>query len=221
MLALRLAMTRPQQNPESTGANSPGPGASGSADVAAAQHAFFQQQHERLSPGLRRMFLDRTAGRQDLSDELAQRAWALAWKALAAGKYDSERAAFSTFVYAVAQNVWLQHLRSSGQRQNNVASLPDDASPVSLEQPEDTARLAEVVDLLRRVLRGEVPAQLSDEERWIVRAVADGETDRGLAAKLRLSPSTANARKNAAFDKLRRFLSSKGHRDKEDRAHEP
>lgn len=166
------------------------------------------------------MFLDRTAGRQDLSDELAQRAWGLAWKALAAGKYDPARAAFSTFVYAIAQNVWLQHLRASGQRQNNVGQLADDASPVSLDQPEDTARLAEVVDLLRRVLRGEVPAQLSDEERWIVRAIADGETDRGLAAKLRLSPSTANARKNSAFDKLRRFLASKGHRDKDDRAQE-
>ena len=192
------------------------PGADPEADRA---QAFFHEQHARLAPGLRRLFIDRTAGRQDLAEELAQRAWALAWRALAAGKYDPARAAFSTFVYAIAQNVWLQHLRSSGQKQNNLTPLADDPSTSTL-LPEDTAKLAEVVHLLRLVLRGELPAQLSEEERWIVRAIADGETDRSLAAKLRLSPSTANARKNSAFDKLRRFLASKGHRSADPRAHD-
>lgn len=218
MLSLSLPMDLQDPNsPDRAPGRPPAqPGADPAADRA---QAFFHEQHARLAPGLRRLFIDRTAGRQDLAEELAQRAWALAWRALAAGKYDPARAAFSTFVYAIAQNVWLQHLRSSGQKQNNLTPLADDPSTSTL-LPEDTAKLAEVVHLLRRVLRGELPAQLSEEERWIVRAIADGETDRGLAAKLRLSPSTANARKNSAFDKLRRFLASKGHRSADPRAHD-
>ncbi|MFZ4574563.1 MAG: RNA polymerase sigma factor [Phycisphaerales bacterium] len=202
-------MTSSDQNPRES---------AGDARDLAPLHKFFEDQHSRLSPGLRRLFLERAAGRSDLADELTQRTWTLAWRALTENKYDPARAAFSTFVYAVAQNVWLQHLRSSSQRQNNLATLPDNPSAVESALPEDAIRLAELVDLLRRVLRGDLPAQLTEEERWIVRSIADGETDRGLATKLRLSPSTANARKNAAFDKLRRFLANKGHRSADPRA---
>jgi DNA-directed RNA polymerase specialized sigma24 family protein len=215
-------MTRPTPPPEGTRSSAPAEKTTvnAAADGPASRlKQFFEEQHRRLSPGLRRFFLERAAGRQELAEELSQKCWGLAWQALIAGKYDSARAAYSTFVYAIAQNVWLQYLRSAGQKQNTNAALQDDFGSGSVGfAPEETAKTIELVDLLRAVLRGEHDAQLSEEERWIVRAVADGETDRGLAAKLKLSPSTANARKNAAFDKLRRFLATRGHRDEDERA---
>jgi DNA-binding CsgD family transcriptional regulator len=42
--------------------------------------------------------------------------------------------------------------------------------------------------------------------------VSEGETDRELARRLKISPSTANARKRAAFQKLRLYLAARGHR---------
>ena len=173
---------------------------------------FFEGHHARLTPGLRRMLSERTAFRNELTDELLQRVWTLAWQALQAGKYDSQRAAFSTFVYAIAHHVWLQHLRAASQGKRNVALVEQPSD--SIVAPEDAANMVEQIDLLRRVLRGEFHDALSDEERWILRAVAQGETDRGLAAKMKLSPSTANARKASAFDRLRRLLAAQGHRQK-------
>ena len=41
----------------------------------------------------------------------------LVWKALREGQYDPERSAITTFVYAVANNAWLSHLRGFAREQ--------------------------------------------------------------------------------------------------------
>ena len=41
---------------------------------------------------------------------------------------------------------------------------------------------------------------------------ARGESDRALAKRLGVAPSTLNVRKRGALEKLRRFLASRGHR---------
>src|SRR4051812_23331621 len=50
--------------------------------------AAFDRLHERLAGGLKRILLNRTGGRTDLTDELAQRTWVVLWGAISSGKYD-------------------------------------------------------------------------------------------------------------------------------------
>lgn len=182
-----------------------------SAAAARGHRAAFDALHDRFAAGLLRLFLLRTGGRQDLAEDLAQRTWMTCWRSLAAGKYDPARAAFSTYLYAIGGNIWREHLRAAGR----AAELgPPDALGAVEDSgnPEDWVRLAETLDALRSCLSGEDGGDLTEDDRWILRAVADGASDRDMARRLGLAPSTMNVRKRAAFDRLRRWLASRGHR---------
>ena len=177
------------------------------------------EHHARLTPGLRRMFMARTAGGgDDLADDLAQRTWMNVWRAVSAGKFDPTLAAFSTFVYAVATNVWRQHLRDSMREKNRDVAAAAEAgmhagNPTGLKPVDDAgdeaAALAEVLDILRKTMGG-TGGSFSEDERWVLRCVADGASDRELAKRLGVSASTANDRKQGVFRKIRAFLSSRG-----------
>src|ERR1051326_2771938 len=80
----------------------------------------FEAVHRRVGAGLRKLLLRRTGGREDLVDDLCQRTWASVWKALSEGRYDPERSAITTFVYAVANNAWMTHLRGFARDQGYV-----------------------------------------------------------------------------------------------------
>ena len=157
-------------------------------------------------------------GGEDLADDLAQRTWMNVWRAVSAGKFDPTRAAFSTFVYAVATNVWRQYLRDSTREKNRDlaaaageglrASNPTGLKPVA-EAGDEAAALAEVLDALRKTMSGGDGA-FSEDERWVLRCVADGASDRELAKRLGISASTANDRKQGVFRKLRAFLGAMG-----------
>src|ERR1051326_2698718 len=80
--------------------------------------------HRRFAPGLRALFVKRLGGpgaerRQsgggETADDLCQRTWTMVWEAVSSGKYDPDRAAISTFIYAVGNMVWLRHLRAAGR----------------------------------------------------------------------------------------------------------
>ena len=53
---------------------------------------------------------------------------------------------------------------------------------------------------------------LSDEERVVVRGLANGETERSLASQLGIAASTVHARKMSSYNKLRHCLALKGFR---------
>src|SRR5690606_14994005 len=91
--------------------------------AAGGDRAAFELVHQRLGGGGRRLVLERTGGRADVAEELAQRTWVGVWQSINAGKYDPARAAISTFVYAVASKVWLQHLRGSARATGSVEAL--------------------------------------------------------------------------------------------------
>lgn len=173
----------------------------------------FASLHKRLSGGLRRLFLERSGGKSEVADDLVQRTWVGVWQSLSRGRYDPSRSAISTFVYAVGHKMWLQHLRSHS---STIAAAGGDSSPTDvIEVDEDFAGemgLAEVLDAIRSCLRGQ-SGDISPEDREVLRLVGGGASDRDLAAKLGISPSTANARKRAALERLRRFLASSGHRE--------
>lgn len=180
--------------------------------AAAGDHAAFTLLHERFSAGLVRLFLKRTNGRDDVAEDLAQRAWTLVWDAIRQGRYDPDRASLSTFVYAVGNNVWLQHLRKVG-RQGPQASLSEAEFGADEHQDEDAQR-SELIQCVREALsEGEQGAGLTPEERAIARWASSGLSDRDIARQLGLAPSTANVKKRAAFEKIRRYLAVRGHRE--------
>lgn len=177
--------------------------------AAAGDATAFGDLHRRFSAGLVRLFLKRCGGDQDLSEDLAQRTWTLVWNAVRLGRYDPGKATLSTFVYAVGNNVWLQHLRRAGKA-GRVAALSDEAGEAV---PDDSVRAeSELIQAVRAAMSGEQGAGLSEQERSIVRWAGEGLSDRDLAERLGLAPSTANVKKRAAFEKIKRFLASKGFR---------
>ena len=181
------------------------------AAAAGGDRAAFDALHRRLSGGVRKLFLDRTTGRADVAEELCQRTWVGVWQSLSTGKYDPGRAAISTFVYAVASKIWLQHLRTTRQ-----PGIPGDAIDAAFGAGDDPAEAIHAADLIQAVRDCmSAPAEeggLSPEERALAQAAAAGASDRDLARRFSISPSTANARKRAVLDKLRRFLAQRGFR---------
>jgi RNA polymerase sigma factor (sigma-70 family) len=174
----------------------------------------FTRLHDRLGGGIRNLFLQRT-GQADIAEDLCQRTWSAFWQAIKAGKYDPGRAAVSTFLYAIGTKIWLQHLRTTrraARRNAEWEPIEDIGGP----NPVDAMGSGELLQAVRDCLAG--AGDLTEEDRWLVRSVAAGETDRSLAKRLGVSPSTANARKRAAFDKVRRHLAALGHRENGERS---
>jgi RNA polymerase sigma factor (sigma-70 family) len=174
----------------------------------------------RLEGALRRLFIER-CGKHDLAEDLTQRALTGLWDALRGGRYDPARSALTTFAYAVAGKVWLQHLRANGRREaalerytRLVAPTKDADSP--LDERAHAALLQVVRDILRDDEESTGPARhpgcaLSDEERWLMRCWAGGESDRQIARRLGIAASNVNARKQAVYRKIRERLRDAGY----------
>jgi RNA polymerase sigma factor (sigma-70 family) len=175
--------------------------------VAAGDERAFEAIHERFDAGLRRFFLTRGGGRVEQAEELAQRTWVQVWRSMSDGKYDPRRAAPSTFIYAVASKMWLRHCRTltrpaSTEADGLLARLLEGGDPA------DLLHAAELLEGMRHCLRCE--GCLSEEERAIVLAAAHGETERALGRRFGLAASSINARKQAAYAKLRRCMAERG-----------
>jgi RNA polymerase sigma factor (sigma-70 family) len=203
--------------PTSTTPNDPRSLAELAASAAAGDKSAFAALHKRLSGGIRRLFLDRSGNKAEVADDLLQRTWVGVWQSLSRGRYDPAKSAISTFVYAVAHKMWLQHLRATpGARPTGGDDSPIEGLEAT-DSPMSETGLAEVLDVIRACLRGNM-GDLTTDEREILRLCGSGASDRDLAARLSVSPSTANARKRAAMEKLRRHLAAAGHRPE---SHEP
>lgn len=181
--------------------------------------AAFSAIHQRLNGGLLRLFMQRTHGREEEAEELAQRTWVAAWRAITSGQYDPNKAAVSTFIYAIGFKVWLQQVRTAGRAAaREIGPLDGEAAELAFrsgEDPTDVTELSQLLDAVRKALHGESVSSLgtqsrgptlTEDERSILRASALGETDRALAARLGVSPSTAHEKKKSALDRLRSLL---------------
>ena len=183
--------------------------------VARGDKSAFERLYRRFRPGLLRLLLKRCGGRTEQAEELSQKTWMETWRAVRAGRYDPQQAAFSTFLYAVGYKVWLQHRRAARTGSINaepelLESLPQRA-PDGGEDPADRLAACELLEAMRACLHetsGE--CGLTDEERQIVVAIANGDSERALADNLRVAASTIHARKMRAYEKLRRCLAAKG-----------
>jgi RNA polymerase sigma-70 factor (ECF subfamily) len=173
----------------------------------------FEALHAQFEPSLRRFFARRLSGRYDHLDDLVQRTWVACWRALERERYDPSRAAISTFLYAVANNIWLQHLRrihrENGHARADGAELDD--APDSRGGPNDAMEFSELLEAVRDCLgRSTGPQSLTPEERAVVESIAHGASERSVADKLTLAASTINAYKQSAYTKLRRCMRLKG-----------
>lgn len=176
--------------------------------------------HARFSPGLLRFFQRKVSGggasshpHGDRAEELAQRTWIEFWRALQSGNYDPARAKHSTFLYGVASIIWLRSVREQG-RNGRIGVLPDGDEwlPANdADDPSHAADLASAIEVIRRVVAGTEPtAPFGDDDRVILRAVADDCSEREIAAQLGVSPSTAHERKRAVLARIADFLRGKG-----------
>lgn len=170
----------------------------------------FESAFQRYGPGLKRLFTERLNGNAEQAEELCQQTWAAVWEALQQGRYDPAKSAISTFVYAVGHHLWIRHLRrgaSAAGTAGDIAGL--ELSGDGEQAPVDAMRSAELIQRVREGLSG-ASGDLTEEERWVLRSIAEGVTDRELAKALKIAPSSAHARKQSALGKLRRFLGLSG-----------
>lgn len=181
--------------------------------AAAGDRAAFDRLHERFAPGLLRFVSQRVGGNTELAEEVAQSTWIAAWDMLQRGRFDPARGAFSTFLYAIGSKYWLRQQRDARTEARIMGAIaPPPAGGDAADA--DPGRLLAGVELLedaqRCLFQPDGGQALSDEERDIVIGIARGETERDLARRLGLAPSTINARKQAAYNKLRQALLERG-----------
>ena len=172
----------------------------------------FAWLHRRYDVGLRRFLGKRTGANRDRTEELAQQTWAEVWRAMRACRYDPERGAVSTFIYAVAYKRLLQDRRESATRPG-VTTDTDEFFKTLIDHThvEGEAYAAELLDAFRGCLANrQPPNNLAEDERRLLLALAEGRTERDLARDLGIAPSTVHAWKHNAYDKLRRCLKAKG-----------
>lgn len=183
-----------------------------SAAAARGDEAAFHEIHTRLDGGLRRFLLRRIPTNRELLDDLSQRTWVAAWESIATGRYDPERAAFSTFLYGIAHNLLLQHFRRAraGFERNNDLDRTAGSLFSETGDPAEFLKACELLDCIRACLRTDGPLGLSETDREILAGVSRGETERELARRLGLSPSTINSRKQLSLKTLGDFLRRQG-----------
>lgn len=180
--------------------------------VAKGDGAAFERLYRRFEIGISHFFSRRESNRPEVVEELSQQAWVEIYRSLIAGHYDSARAKFSTYAYAVAYNTWLQYRRKKPRAANETDVRDLDLQYAMMTTPEagplDSAEFAERIDAVRNCLHHS--AGLTADERHILMELIDEASERSLAEKLGLAASTIHARKKTACEKLKRCLEAKG-----------
>ncbi len=163
--------------------------------------AAFHLLQNALNSGVLRYFLARRPRDRDSCEELAHAAWIECWKSLQMRRFDSRRASFATYLYSICRHVWLQALRDRNK------PFPEPRPEPVSAAPDEVLSRAELLDALRGCIE---TAGLTADERTVIGAVLQAQTERQLARTLGLAASTVHQRKADAFAKLRACLGKKG-----------
>ena len=152
----------------------------------------------------------RMTGSPEDAMDLAQEAFLNAWRGLKFFKGDS---AFSTWVYRLASNACIDHLRRKKRRQDISQPMPvDDEGDSQPDIPDDRFRPEQ--ELERQELRHAVAAgleQLSDEHRQVlVMREINGLSDQEISDGLDLEAGTVKSRLARARLALRKILLESG-----------
>ena len=152
----------------------------------------------------------RMTGNPEDAMDLAQEAFLNAWRGLKFFKGDS---AFSTWVYRLASNACIDHLRRQKRRQDISASMPvndeDDSTPDIPDERFQPEQELERQELRRAVADG--LEQLSDEHRQVlVMREINGLSYQEIADVLDLEAGTVKSRIARARNSLRKILVESG-----------
>jgi len=148
-------------------------------------------------------FVLHTLGDPSLAEDLTQEVWLKVLRH--AGSFEG-RSRFSTWLFRVARNVCLDHLRKRKRR----AASREEGDPFGLDEVVDEGAPAPAERAARRELAEEVRAavaELSDEQRevFLLREQSD-LTFREIADALELPRDTVKSRMRYALGHIRRFL---------------
>jgi len=152
----------------------------------------------------------RMAGNPEDAMDLAQEAFLNAWRGLKFFKGDS---AFSTWVYRLASNACIDHLRRQKRRQDISIPMPadeeDDSQPDIPDERFQPEQELERQELRRAVTEG--LEQLSDEHRQVlVMREINGLSYQEIADVLDLEAGTVKSRIARARNSLRKILLESG-----------
>jgi RNA polymerase sigma-70 factor, ECF subfamily len=166
-------------------------------DIAAGDRDAFGVLFERYAVRVKAFMLRAGASEQD-ADEIAQDVMVSVWRR--AESYDAERAAASTWIFAIARNRRIDMIRQARR------PAPDPDDPLFQPDPEPdglvTIALAEREAMVRESL-----ATLPEEQREALRlAFYDGMSHGEIAAKTGLPLGTVKSRIRLAFRHLRGAL---------------
>ena len=152
----------------------------------------------------------RMTGNPEDAMDLAQEAFLNAWRGLKFFKGDS---AFSTWVYRLASNACIDHLRRQKRRQDISAPMPvndeDDSTPDIPDERFQPEQELERQELRRAVAEG--LEQLSDEHRQVlVMREINGLSYQEIGGILDLEAGTVKSRIARARNSLRKILVESG-----------
>jgi RNA polymerase sigma factor (sigma-70 family) len=163
--------------------------------------------HARLGSTVRGWFIRRLPEGSTDADDLAQQTWAELTRSVAEHRYDPARSRLSTFLYAIMLNTWRQHAKRSAASRRRMAELLGEAEREGEAVAEEPAGgLAGEIEAVRAALASPASSGLTAEDGALLRLIGTGLTDRELAQRLGVAPSTAHARKQQALQRLRAHL---------------
>ncbi len=154
--------------------------------------AAFEQLVRRHQPRIL-MLQRRFSGDHALAEDLSQETFLRAWR-----KLDSFRGTgrFSAWLAKLAYNVFLQHIRKTGGRKQEVSLAVDEAAELAMPQPGNIDELPDLPRLL---------SVLSYEEQLvIVLNYGHGLSNNEISQVLDIAPGTVKSQIHRAKDKIRR-----------------
>jgi RNA polymerase sigma factor (sigma-70 family) len=121
-------------------------------------------------------------------------------------KYSSDRAAFSTWIFAIARNTVIDHYRTEAKRKHLDLNEAIDVPATEPPPEEQLERQSEKECLLRCLSR------LADQDREIIQLKFSGElTNREISRVLKMSESNVGVRLFRSVRKLREYFEETWH----------
>jgi RNA polymerase sigma-70 factor (ECF subfamily) len=171
----------------------------------AGDRAAFAQLFKHFAPRVK-AYLMRSGMAPELAEELAQETLVNVWRK--AASFDPARAQLSTWIFTIARNLRVDHLRRQGDRGTDDTATDasgDDALAVAdadATRPDQRLEAARRERAVRAALRQLAPDQL--QAVWL--AFYDEQSHARIAGELKLPLGTVKSRIRLAAAHLRRLL---------------
>lgn len=148
----------------------------------------------------------RSGASAEVAEELVQETMVNVWRK--AGTFDPARAQLSTWIFTIARNQWVDHLRRRHDRPGDAAAIEPEQAADPIEQALSEATPDEHLDAARResAVRAAL-GRLAPEQLQILRlSFYDEHSHAHIAAELQVPLGTVKSRIRLAVGHLRRVL---------------